>query len=162
MKFIHGDLFEHATEGLIIHQVNSFFVMGAGFAAQLKKTYPLVEEAYLSLKETHSPEDVFGMVQVVKVNENLEVANMFSQYRFGRKGQFTSYEQFARCLQKIDNRFHKDVKISIPHGIGSALGGADWFVILSIIKGILGHRGDNVTIYSLQGGDMLYEEAKSW
>ena len=46
LSYRTGDLIKNVTQGTILHSCNSHGVMGAGFARQLKETYPKNYEVY--------------------------------------------------------------------------------------------------------------------
>ena len=76
------------TKGVIMHQVNCQNVMGAGVAKALYTKYPQVKEQFHQLAtqpEYNTPQKRFGLVQLVKINEQLVILNSFSQLNYGRK-----------------------------------------------------------------------------
>lgn len=53
MRIIKGNILD-VEEGIIIHQVNCFDVMGAGLAKSLYTKYPVIKETY----HRHNKKDV--------------------------------------------------------------------------------------------------------
>lgn len=130
--------------GIIGHQVNCRKVMGKGLALQIKLTYPEVYDKYLEIKP------LLGRCGLVKVSEELQIANLYGQYNYGNnipmkisefvkddsgKIVHTDYKALALCLQKLFNYANKNnKKVYLPYKMGCTLGGGDWNVVLSIIS----------------------------
>lgn len=132
MQVIEQDLFD-VTEGIIAHQVNCQGVMGSGVAAIVRKKYPEAYEAYVELCQRLGPGSLLGMVQPVRVTEDLTVLNVFGQASFGASTRNTSYDATADAWEKIAEHYGNDAAIYIPYLMGCALGGGDWEIYEAIV-----------------------------
>ena len=121
--------------GIICHQVNCMGVMGSGLAKGIRNKWPEVYEAYLRFAEAGKL--VLSSIQLVSINDQLAVANLAGQYRYGR-GKHTDYAALRRCLRKLENLRHNTLQdpnfpIYIPYGMGCGLGGGDWKIVEAMI-----------------------------
>ncbi len=161
-KYKNGNLLNSGCE-YICHQVNCLGVMGAGIAKQIKEKWPIVYDEYQEkYRETNyeilknyggfenSPstsEVLLGDIQLIQVEEDTTVINMFSQEYYGNDGRrYTSYDAFWICLNKIKQQVPKGSIIGFPMNIGCGLGGANWKVISTMISEVLG-KDYSVLIY---------------
>lgn len=131
MEVITGDLF-NVTEGIIAHQVNCQGVMGSGVAKIVREMYPRAYESYRELCQRVAPANLLGMVQPVKVTEDLTVLNVFGQEGFGNPGRNTSYDATADAWEKIGAHYGEQ-PIHIPYLMGCALGGGNWEIYETIV-----------------------------
>ena len=77
---------------------------------------------------------------------------MFAQEYYGYdRNQYTSYDAFWKCLNKIKNTVPKGSKIAFPSKIGCCRGGANWKVILTMISEVL-ESEYNVEIWEYDAG----------
>ena len=108
--------------GFICHQVNCYGVMGAGLALSIKKKYPKVFDEYKKLCSSNHPKNLLGMIQIVKVSDNLRIVNVFSQLNYGKSGLYTRYDQLESCLLRL-NEIAKitNSNIYLPYKIGCGL-----------------------------------------
>jgi len=150
VEIIKGDLFETDCQ-VIGHQVNCKGVIGSGVALQVRKKYPIAYRHYLARSEISN---VFGTVGVVKVSDNLHIANIYSQDSYGYDGeQYTSLIAFENAL-KLLNRTMRQIgltSVALPYKIGCVRGGADWNMVSSIIEKTLGYNL-TVKLYQLDKG----------
>lgn len=136
------------SKGVICHQVNCEGVMGAGLAFQLKKAHPEVYAEYRKLCLTHMDDNynLLGQIQVVPVETNKWVINMFGQYDTGGS-RATEYSAFSQCMSALKEWVSKNgnelwkaggesgkVPVYMPYKIGCGLGGGDWPIIKEIIS----------------------------
>lgn len=162
IQLVKGNLLESNCD-YICHQVNCMGRMRSGIAKQIREKWPVVYQNYMAkcnfdYKDYLRPELLLGDIQIVGLWEDFEketnhqsVINMFSQYNYGYDGKrYTSYDAFWGCLGLIKEAIPKGRKIGFPYGIGCGLGGANWEVIYTMIKEVLGKDYD-VYIY-------IYEE----
>ena len=155
VRHVKGNLLDSDCD-YICHQVNCQGVMGSGIAKQIRERWPWVYSSYRAYCDRHKIRDQspLGNIWGVKIdrdNRNSQwVVNMFSQENFGYTGsRFTSYDAFAKCLEKIRVRIPKDKTIGFPKNIGCGLGGGNWKVIYALIEEILGDEFE-VYIYELE------------
>lgn len=148
IHYARGDLIKSVKTGTILHQVNAYGVMGAGFARQLRETYPDVFKTYSNYCADFAidPGRLLGDCLVTKTG-NLTVINAFGQIGTGGR-KATSYDALDRIFHNIysNDDPHTD-HIHMP-AIGSGLGGGNWKVIEQII---LSHLPENkeVTVWLL-------------
>ena len=66
---------------------------------------------------------------------------MFSQYFYGYDGKrYTDYEAFYTCLEKAHNSFIPELSFASLYHIGCDRGGANWNIILTMIKEVCKDR----------------------
>jgi hypothetical protein len=95
-------------------------------------------------------EVLLGDIQLVPVEVDKTVINMFAQQYYGYDGKrYTSYDGFWSCLGKIREQVPMGSKIGFPDHIGCGLGGANWEVIKTMIWEALSEDYD-VYIYKLE------------
>lgn len=147
-----GNLLD-APVDYICHQVNCQGRMGSGIAKQIRERWPIVYERYLTLYNTKGIDvryELLGEIQVVNVESNRNIVNMFGQESYGYDGRrYTSYDAFWACLGKIKEQVPKGSKIGFPYKIGCGLGGANWQVIFQMIMEVL-EEDYQVYIYTLE------------
>lgn len=137
LKNINGNLLDSKAD-LIIHQVNCLGVMGGGVALAIKNKWPVVFEEYEKLFRNSNDwsRELLGRIQVVKINETQSVVNLFGQAECGYGGRFTSYDAVDDALAKIVTYCtNNGVKsVALPYKMSSDRGGANWNVILEMVK----------------------------
>lgn len=148
MKVISGDLLKNVDSGIIMHQVNCQNAFGAGFAKAVLKQYPKVKESYHEIFKKYSKEELFGRIQQVIINDDLEFWNSFTQFKYGNskftRVKYTDEQKLIHNLLKLDEYANKkEVQAFIPYGIGCGLAGGDWNTISEAIK------DTNIIIYKL-------------
>jgi hypothetical protein len=149
MKVIEQDLLS-VTSGIIVHQVNTAGVMGAGVALAIKERYPNVNERYAAYAENYPRDELMGIVQPVKVGDRLMVINLFGQHLGEPAGndpsgllrRMTSYDATADAWAKI-SKFRHDIDsqpggapVYIPYLMGCGLGGGSWKVYSAIVDAL--------------------------
>ena len=165
IHFIKGNLLD-AKLDYYCHQVNCQGRMGSGIAKAIKEKWPVVYDEYVQKYQEredeilrtsstfeHSPstgETLLGEIQLVRVDVDKTVVNMFAQEYYGYDGKrYTSYDGFWSCLGKIREFVPMGSKIGFPDHIGCGLGGANWEVIKTMIWEALSEDYD-VYIYKLE------------
>ena len=155
IHYVKGNLLDSNCD-YICHQVNCQGVMGSGIARQIRERWPWVFTSYHAYcnrykNEGKSPLGTIWGVAIDHDNRSQQwVVNMFSQETFGYYGgRFTSYDAFAKCLERMRDNLHKDKTIGFPKNIGCGLGGGNWNVISALIEEILGETHD-VYIYEYE------------
>ncbi len=153
LRYELGDLLE-ADVDYICHQVNCQGRMGSGIAKAIRDKWPIVykeyEAKYFEYLNRGGVMYLQGESQIVPIDNNKNVINMFAQLFYGSDGKrYTSYDAFWACLGNIRNSIPKSSKIGFPWGIGCGLGGANWEVIQTMIDVVLGDDYD-VYIYCLK------------
>jgi O-acetyl-ADP-ribose deacetylase (regulator of RNase III) len=139
IKIIDGDLFNTKAD-IIAHQVNCSNAMNSGVAKQIRERYPEVFKAYQSLCKLryNCEHTLLGECQVIEVDENRSIANLFGQLGYGYDGQqYTDIGALKRAMIKLRNRCSLDkenITIAMPYGLGSVRGGAKWEDVYAIIE----------------------------
>ena len=83
MNTVIGDLLK-VKRGIICHQVNCKYVMGAGLAAQIRKAYPEHYSDYMS-RYAH-----LGGLCITQINSDLYVIGIYGQDSYGRSGGYST------------------------------------------------------------------------
>lgn len=145
IKYQIGDLLS-VKEGIIAHGVNCQGVMGSGVALAIRRKHP---EAYLSYieyienfqnlyKKEFSDQEfetksLLGCMQITHTeNENLFIANCFTQDFYGTERRHVNYEAVAQSFSELELYTYLGT-LHIPK-IGAGLAGGDWKVISAIIE----------------------------
>lgn len=136
IKNIDGNLLDTDAE-LILHQVNCQGKMNSGVAKAIREKWPVVYEEYIKLFSKNFFVVKLGICQPVSVTDNQKVINMFSQDNYGYDGKmYTSYDAINTCLGKVKdycvNNGYK--RIALPYKMCCCRGGANWDVIMAMIK----------------------------
>ena len=152
VKIINGNLFD-SKANIICHQCNCQGVMGSGVAAEVKRRYPNVFEAYR--------QDYFdgllklGYVCFATAKRDQVIANMCAQDNFGYNGGvYTNYDSLQECLNKVKAYaiYSYDIKpvIAFPYLMSCYRGGGDWNVVYKMIEDTFADF--NVEIWRLDNG----------
>ena len=142
IKIVRGNLLS-IERGIIGHQVNCQGKMGSGVALQVKSRHPLAYEEYQELVQEYITVDengrliedlrhnLLGYVNGVKINDNLYVANMFGQNKYGYDGKiYTDTNALFKCFKTVRGVAENlDLPVYLPYRIGSYRGGADWNLV---------------------------------
>ena len=167
VTFHNGNILDSGAD-IICHQVNCQGAMNSGVAKAIRQKWPKVyteykakcdyEEATINelYGQYENPIDwsecLLGDIQVVLVEENKAVINMFAQQYYGYdKKRYTSYDAFWYCLGRIKQVINPEKTIAFPARIGCVRGGANWNVILTMIEEVLG-ADYNVEIWDFDKG----------
>jgi len=156
IQYVKGDATRPQGEGakILPHIVNDLGLWGAGFVLALSRRWALPEQAYLAWAETrclNSLPFVLGQVQMVKVGENLWVANMLAQHGVRGRGNPAPirYDALRECLRSV-GVFAEGVKASIhAPRFGCGLAGGSWSEVSKIIEEELCRLSLDVTVYDL-------------
>ena len=160
---VKGNLLDTKCD-YICHQVNCMGKMNSGVAKAIREKWPAVFKRYEELCESwhawahaHHPQEpeqhaasaMLGRVQLVQVEEDQIVINLFGQGTYGYDGKrYTSYDAFWMALGEIRKCVPVGNTIAFPKNIGSCRGGANWNVIITMIAEVL--YDYNVYIYELE------------
>jgi O-acetyl-ADP-ribose deacetylase (regulator of RNase III) len=149
ISYAKGDLIKSVTSGVILHSCNCLGVMGAGFALQLKRTYPENFSAYEGYSQSMPADDLLGTAICYKQTPDLTIVNAYGQLNVGGR-RAVSYDALDQIFYDIYTGVYNarwNSHIHMPM-IGAGLGGGDWNVIESIIGSHLPEDKD-VTVWSL-------------
>lgn len=144
IKEINGNLFDSEAD-VLCHQVNTYGVMGAGIAAEVKERFPEVYTEYNAYCATKAEPELLGDVLISKAEERY-IANCFSQC-----GMKTVYEAFEACMRKVRHYAEQNggKTIGIPRGMGCGIAGGDWNIVEKIIRAVFDNSDLNVEIWKL-------------
>lgn len=130
------------TKGqMMIHQVNCQGAMNSGAAKSVRDKYPIVFDEYRKLwGQTMTDYELLGKAQIVRINEKQYAVNIFGQLNYGYDGKkYTSYDALDTAFKYLANyiKNHEEIKvIAFPFMFGCGRGGANWDVVLTMIKTI--------------------------
>ena len=151
IKYFDGDVLT-STAPIIMHQVNCQGTMRSGVAKAISEKWPIVEEKYKNFCKALSSKGLLGLTQVVKVNDNQYVANLFGQETYGYSGKkYTSYDAIDNALRILLKKMESNSinRLAMPYKMSSDRGGADWDVILAIITSIFKDSDITIEIWKL-------------
>lgn len=158
INYITGNALEPVgnKKKMILHICNDVGGWGAGFVVAISKKWKEPEQAYRlwhqSSKSSKSPAyNTFhlGMVQAIKVKENIQVCNMIGQHGVGQNTTPIRYEAVEDCLNKVAESIGtKEISVHMPR-IGCGLAGGKWDLIEEIIIKTLINKGIETYVYSL-------------
>lgn len=146
-----GNLLDAQTD-VIAHQVNCQGVMGSGVAKQIRDKWPDIFIQYSHYVELYE-KDCLGSCQMVQINKSQFIANLFGQRYYGRENlRYTSYDGIYDALAKLQvymsTRSCKSV--AFPYKMSSDRGGADWDIILAMIKSVFKDTDITIEIWELK------------
>lgn len=143
MKVIDKDI-TTVTEGIIVHQVNTAGVMGAGVAKALANEYPKLLDRYENFTNGFSEDDLLGIVCWYDHQHkgNLYIANLYGQHLYDsdyRDCRKTSYDATVEGWLEI-KRHSADLPVYMPYLMGCGLGGGNWNIYSAIVYEIMGEQ----------------------
>ena len=134
---------------IIVHICNDIGGWGKGFVLAISAKWPAPEKQY---REWYLSKQNFtlGEVQIVKVENDIWVANLIGQRKINKDEQGAPpirYEAVAQGLEKVaDFAKQNDASVHMPR-IGCGLAGGKWEMIEPIIVQSLCKRDIQVTVY---------------
>lgn len=149
MEYIKQDI-TLINHGIICHGVNNSRggVMGAGVALYLRRKYPQIFDNYsiLCSGNDQQREDLLGTTDLVKINDDLFVANCFTQtlgdvYPPARVDAIQTSLNIAFLIAN-----NRKLPIYLPQ-IGCGLGGLSWPTDIEPIVSKLANMFDEVDTY---------------
>ena len=135
MKIIRGNLIQLALDGkfdVIVHGCNCLHTMGAGIAAQIRKTFPEAYEA--DLQTPRADRKKLGTISYATIR-NITVVNAYTQYNWKGAAVLVNYDAVRSAFENIKKKF-SGLRIGYPK-IGAGLAGGDWELIAKIIDEVL-------------------------
>lgn len=151
-EYFDGDLLTAKTD-IIAHQVNCIGAFNSGVAACIRNKFISVFFEYKTLCYSKSPNDLLGTIQVCKVNDTQEIANLFGQRSFGYENKrYTSYDGIYDALIKLKEYMVSNNKTSVafPFKMSSDRGGADWNVIEAMIDSVFKDSDISIEIWKYE------------
>ena len=152
IKNINGNLLDTDAE-LILHQVNCQGKMNSGVAKAIREKWPIVYEEYHKLFYKDFFVVRLGIFQPVSVNDTQKVINMFSQDDYGYDGKmYTSYDAVNECFGKINKYMSENgfKRIALPYNMCCCRGGANWDVIMALLKANFEKSDVSIEIWKLE------------
>lgn len=131
-----GNIFDSDAK-IICHQVNTYGVMGAGIAAEVKERFPEVYTEYNAYCAANDQNELLSEVLFSPTKFGF-IANCFSQRGIGRNGNYTDYGAFNHCMKMVKEfaKEHDNAKIAIPYKMGCGIAGGDWNTVGQIIHNV--------------------------
>lgn len=148
---INGNLLDTTAE-VIIHQVNCQGKMNSGVAKAIREKWPVVYDKYLRFQKTATFGQMLGTVQPISVSESQKVLNLFAQDNYGYDGRrYTSYDAIDTCIKKVSQYCVKYgyKSIALPYHMSCDRGGANWNIIMEMIKEHFSDTDITVEIWKL-------------
>lgn len=138
----NGDLFNCGAH-IIGHQTNGRGVMGAGLAADVRRRYPAVYDAYVRYCYGHDPKSLLGTNLLVCEDgrpgafydgNGVVIANLFGQAYTSRTHKMTDEDAVLAALTRLAAYARsRNLNVALPYKMGCNLGGGDWNVIEALI-----------------------------
>lgn len=134
---------------VIAHVCNDSGGWGRGFVLAISRRWPGPEAAYRRWARG-SEGFALGMVQLVKVEDHLSVANMVAQHGYVSPANPVAirYDALAQCLSKLAGRLDEGTIIHMPR-IGCGLAGGSWDQVEPLLETHLARAGFDVLVYDL-------------
>lgn len=149
ISFYEGDVLG-AQCNVIVHQINSSGGFGSGVAGAIRKKHPEIAEEY---RKTYAAGELrLGMLYTWKTDDGKWIANLCAQSEYGYDGrQYTSYDALWNSLNLLANWCLRNeiTDIAMPYGMSSVRGGANWDVVLQMVKSAFENTNINIGIYKL-------------
>lgn len=139
-----GNIFDSDAK-IICHQVNTYGVMGAGIAAEVKERFPEVYTEYNAFCGAND-QDMLLRAVLFSITQKGFIANCFSQ-----QGMNTHYDAFDICMRIVKEfaEEHDNAKIAIPYKMGCGIAGGDWNTVEQIIHDVFDGSDLEVEIWKL-------------
>lgn len=139
----------NATENVICHQVNVDGIMGGGLALQIAKLYPDVENKYKNYckQNRNVYEALCGDCQLVKINNNQEIANCFTQMPNFNTDYSAIFDCFTTLLMKCK---YSNKTIAIPYKYGCGIANGNWNIVYKIFEELSKEYMVDIVIYKLE------------
>lgn len=132
--------------GIIAHGVNCQGVMGSGIAKVIRNKWPVVYSEYL---KDPKGKEMLGKVSLVYIDDNLFVANCYTQEFYGKDGKkYASLDAIETCLMECIF-FSRTLALPLyMPKIGCGLGGLDWSTEVELLVNKLA-QGIDITVCEL-------------
>ena len=149
ITYLIGDATHPIGDGqkIIPHVVNNIGAWGAGFVLAISKRWSLPEQEYLKLKEYP-----LGFVQLIKVEDDITVANIVGQHGIGFKNGIPPirYDAIEKGFDFLYGHAKKnDASIHMPR-LGCGLAGGHWDEIEKLITTNFSVKDIEVFVYDLK------------
>ena len=150
--YLKGDATVPKAEGhkVIAHICNDEGSWGAGFVMALSKKWKEPEREYRAWIK--SKEAKLGKIQLIKVEDEIVVANMIAQESFVSiiNPVAVRYNFLRKCLEELTEAVKgNDVSVHMPR-IGCGIAGGKWEKIEPIIQDTLCEKDIQVYVYDFE------------
>lgn len=129
----------NVDHGIVCQQVNCRGVMGCGVAKQIRNKWPRVYEVYRRLYERQ--ELKLGYMFLVTVGDDLLVANLCGQDRYGRDKCYTDYMALGDALQALSKWrganyvvTGRPLPVYVPYKMGCSNAGGNWETVITLVN----------------------------
>jgi hypothetical protein len=116
------------TRGVVAHGVNCRGVMGSGVALAIREKWPSIYEPYKQLcAGVQNKGDLLKTVQVLRITDELYVANAFTQESYGYDGKM--YAELGAVKYGFEMSVRAAILLDLPLytvKVGSVRGGLSW------------------------------------
>jgi O-acetyl-ADP-ribose deacetylase (regulator of RNase III) len=145
IQYKTGDLL-NSKDPFIAHGCNSYGIMGAGVALQIRERYPWVAEGFVPLIGSGGRELEMGaLYEFPQKTAPYRILNLITQDSYGWGRRFVSYDAVDKAFIAVRAKIG-DAAISVPR-IGAGFGGGSWSIVEAIIEEHL--RENIVTVWDL-------------
>lgn len=159
LKYLIGDATNPQVDGnkIIAHVCNDIGKWGKGFVLAISKKWKSPSVMYrgwhAGAKRSEIDTDFgLGEIQIVKVEQDIWVANMVAQQGIYAKSGIPPirYHSLEECLLKLSEEcIKKSASVHLPR-IGCGLAGGKWDVVENIIDKTLCKNNIEVYVYDLK------------
>jgi O-acetyl-ADP-ribose deacetylase (regulator of RNase III) len=152
LKIIKGDATSPQAKGpkIIAHVCNDLGGWGKGFVLAISRRWPEPEREYRKWHRERAKNDfALGAVQLIRVRQDIWVANMVAQHgmKTGSSGPPIRYDAVEHCLRTVaDHALRLSASLHMPR-IGCGLAGGKWERIEPIVIESLSRRDISTTVY---------------
>lgn len=133
MKIIEKDILT-VKEGIIFQCVNCQKKQASGLALAIRNKWPIVYNEYMRYSDIW-PNDFqrLGEYQLIKVEEDLIVANIYGQLNYGYdKQRYVDYSALKNAFRRLAT--NKEDYIYFPYLFASDRAGSDWNIVSKMIE----------------------------
>ena len=152
IREVNGNLITMAQNGkfdVIIHGCNCYSTMGAGFALQIKNTFPSAYKVDKALPNGISKLGKFSCSYETALNGlQFLIINAYTQLNYGSPGTDFDINAYIKVMKALTEFLNTDLLIGIPK-IGCGLGKGNWNEVLAISDPIF--ENHNVTVVNYDG-----------
>lgn len=133
------------TEGIVAHGCNCSGGFGSGIAGAIKKTWPIVAVQFFN---NGQGEDLLGTIDTVSINEDLVIANCYTQEFYGPGDKrYACPWAIESCLYELVSLAMGDDMDLYIAKIGCGLGGLSWEgEVQAIYESVFNGTGINVYV----------------
>ena len=152
VQSITGDLLDFTHWNVIAHSANCQNTMGAGIAKRIRERYPA---AYAADTEAYNAGKAeLGFMSVADVGDGRKVANLYTQYRYGREKRHVDYDALYCALEALRHGLEnaatqgRSYSLGLPHNLSCMNAGGDWRIVSAMIHALFDESP--ITVYIVQ------------